>query len=131
MTTTQTDVSSTATALDRARALARAIAESAEFRAFEAAAEALEEDGGLAQRLSSYQIHEQELRQSRAWGGADPQEVRALELEWEDLATHPILARQLAARDALLRLMREISSAISEGAGLDYGAACAPAGGCC
>ena len=48
MTTTQaTAADPTAAALDRARALARAIGESAAFRAFEAAQEALEADADL------------------------------------------------------------------------------------
>jgi cell fate (sporulation/competence/biofilm development) regulator YlbF (YheA/YmcA/DUF963 family) len=131
MTTTQAAVDHTAVALERARALARAIGESAVFRAFEAAQEALESDADLGFRLSAFQVREQELRLSRSWGGADPEEVRALEREWEDPAKHPVLAAQVAARTELLGLLREVAGAIGEGVGLDYGAACAPAGGCC
>lgn len=118
-------------ALDRARALARAIGESAAFRAFEAAQEAFEADADLGFRLSAFQGREQELRLARSWGGADPEEVRAMEREWEDLAKHPVLAAHMAARQELLGLLREVAGAIGEGVGLDYGAACAPAGGCC
>ncbi len=103
MTTTQaTAAIPTAAALERARALARAIGESAAFRAFEAAQEALEADADLGSRLSAFQVREQELRLARAWGGADPEEVRAMEREWEDLANHPVLAAHLAAREELL-----------------------------
>lgn len=132
MASTQTlTADPSAAALDRARALARAIGESAAFRAFEAAQEALEADAKLGARLSAFQVREQELRLSRSWGGADPEEVTALEREWEDLATHPVLAAHMAAREELLGLLREVGAAIGEGVGLDYGAACAPAGGCC
>ena len=51
MTTTQaTAADPTAAALERARALARAIGDSAAFRAFEAAQEALEADADLGFR---------------------------------------------------------------------------------
>lgn len=132
MTTTQAAAADpTGAALERARALARAIGESAAFRAFEVAQEALEADADLGSRLSAFQVREQELRLSRSWGGADPEEVRAMEREWEDLAKHPVLAAHLAAGEGLAALLREVAAAISEGVGLDYGAACAPAGGCC
>jgi len=132
MTSTQAATADpTTVALDRARALARAIGESAPFRAFEAAQEALEADADLGARLQAFQVREQELRLSRSWGGADPEEVRAMEREWEELAKHPVLAAQVAARTELLGLLREVAGAIGEGVGLDYGAACAPAGGCC
>ena len=132
MTSTQAAAADpTAAALDRARTLARAIGESAVFRAFEAAQEALEADAELGARLSAFQVREKELRLSRSWGGADPEEVRAMEREWEDLAKHPVLAAHVAAREQLVGVLREVAAAISEGVGLDYGTACAPAGGGC
>ncbi len=130
MTTTQATDPKTL-ALERARSLARAIGESAAFRAFEKAQEALEADAKLSERLSALQMREQELRLTRAWGGADPEEVRAIEREWADIAGHPVLAAHMAARDGLVVLLREVAASISEGIGVDYGAACAPAGGCC
>ncbi len=132
MTTTQaTAADRTAAALDRARALALAIGETAAFKAFEAAQEALEADTALGESLVAFQQREQELRLARAWGGADPEELRALEREWEELAKNPVLAAHTAAQNKLVALLREVSAAISEGVALDYGAACAPAGGCC
>jgi cell fate (sporulation/competence/biofilm development) regulator YlbF (YheA/YmcA/DUF963 family) len=136
MTTTSTEpaatgVSEATAALDKARALARAIGECEAFRAFEAAQEALEGDRELSARLAAVQVREQELRASRAWGGADPAEEKALEREWEELASQPALLAHLTARDNLLALLREVVGEIGEGIGVDYGAACAPAGGCC
>lgn len=54
-----------------------------------------------------------------------------MEREWKDIAKHPVLAAHMAARDELVGLLREVAAAISEGVGLDFGVACAPAGGCC
>ena len=120
-----------AAAVEKARALARAIGECEAFRAFEAAQEALDSDSQLSARLAAVQVREQELRASRAWGGADPEEEKALELEWEDLASQPALLAHLSARDNLQALLREVVVEIGEGIGVDYAAACAPAGGCC
>ncbi len=118
-------------ALEQARSLARAIGESAAFRAYEKAQDALDGDVELGKRLSALQMREQELRLTRAWGGAEPDEVRAIEREWEDIAGHPVLASHMEARDRLVELLREVAASISEGIGVDYGTACAPAGGCC
>ncbi len=131
MTTTVAAADPATTVLERAHAVARAIGESGAFQAFEVAQEALEADATLTERLAAFQIREQELRLARAWGGADPDEVAATEREWKDLSSQPVLAAHLAARDDLLALLREVATAISEGVGLDYGEACAPAGGCC
>ena len=131
MTITRAPADHAAAPLERARALAHAISETAPFRAFEAAQEALDADPNLVTRLSGLQMREQELRRSRAWGGAHPEEVRAIEREWEDLAGNALVAAHLATREELIGLLREVTAEISEGVGLDYGAVCAPAGGCC
>lgn len=132
MTSTQgAAVDPTAVAVERARALALAIGESAAFRAFEAAQEAMDADADLGARLAEAQRQEQELRLARAWGGASDEDERALERVWQDLASRPTLAAHMAARDELLALLREVAAAIGDGVGLDFGGACAPAGGCC
>lgn len=132
MTSTETKTPAPgAEALERARTLARAIGESAVFKAFEAAQEALESDRVLNQRVGAFVAREQTLRASRAWGGADPEEEQALEKEWLDLTNQPVLAAFLARREALSALLQDVALAIGEGTGVDYGAACAPAGGCC
>jgi cell fate (sporulation/competence/biofilm development) regulator YlbF (YheA/YmcA/DUF963 family) len=131
MTTSHATANPAALARERARALARAIGESAVFRAFEAAEEALDANAELRSRIAAVQAREQELRMSQAWGGVSPDELKALEREWEDLATHPVFAAHLAARQDLVGLLREVAGVISEGVGLDFGSACAPAGGCC
>lgn len=116
---------------ERARALAQAIGESGAFRAYEAAQEALDMDAELGSRLAALQARDQRLRMSRSWGGADPAEVSALQQEWQDLTTHPVLAAQATARQDLIGLFDEVAAEISKGTGIDFGSACAPAGGCC
>ncbi len=120
-----------AAALEQARALARSIGEGAAFRAFEAAQEALAADQELSRRLRAFQHRQQEFQLSRTWGGADPSEEEALEEEWRRLSLTPALRSYLHAQEDLVNLLREVAGLISQEIGVDYGAACAPPGGCC
>jgi cell fate (sporulation/competence/biofilm development) regulator YlbF (YheA/YmcA/DUF963 family) len=121
----------TAAVLECARALAGAIGESAPYQAYKTAQEALTSNGELSARLAAFQKKAQEVQLAQKWGGADPEDERALEHEWRELSRHPTVAAHLAARAPLLRLLQSVSEAISAGAGLDFGDACRPAGGCC
>ncbi len=119
------------TAIERSKALARAIGATSAFLEFEATQEALEADGTLRLRLQEFNLRDQERQKARAWGGADPEEERALEREWQELAAHPTLAAHLAARQGLVLVCGELANAISESVGLDFAAVCAPSKGCC
>ncbi|MDZ7707829.1 MAG: YlbF family regulator [Trueperaceae bacterium] len=130
MAMTQT-VESGAAVRERARALAQTIEQSEAFRAYKVAEAALDADAALGSTLAALQARDQELGQSQAWGGADPTEVRAVQQEWQDLATNPILVAHAAARENLIALFGEVAVGITEGTGIDFGSACAPAGGCC
>jgi len=120
-----------AAALDAARALARAVGESPSFKAFEAAQEALMSDQEVNRRLQDYQRRQQEVWFARTWGGADPAQEGALEEEWRALSQTPILRVYLRAQEQLTDVLRVVGGMISQETGIDYGAACAPAGGCC
>lgn len=120
-----------AAALDAARALARAVGESPSFKAFEAAQEALMSDQEVNRRLQDYQRRQQEVWFARTWGGADPAQEAALEEEWRALSQTPILRVYLRAQEQLTDVLRVVGGMISQETGIDYGAACAPAGGCC
>lgn len=120
-----------AAALEKARALARAVGESPSFKAFEAAQEALMSDQEVNRRLQDYQRRQQEVWFARTWGGADPAQEGALEEEWRALSQTPILRVYLRAREQLTDVLRVVAGMISQEIGIDYGAACAPAGGCC
>ncbi len=120
-----------AVALEKARTLALAIGESPSFKAFEDTQEALVADRDLNRRLKEYQRRKQEVWFARTWGGGDPAEEAALEEEWSALSETPTLRAYLHAQRQLTDALRVVSERISEELGLDYGAACAPAGGCC
>ncbi len=120
-----------AAALERARALALAVGVSPSFKAFEVAQEALVADREVNRRLEAFQRREQEVRFARAWGGGDPAQDAALEEEWRTLSQTPTLQAYLQAQEQLTDLLRAVAGMISQETGIDYGAACAPAGGCC
>lgn len=124
-------VSLEAAALDAARALARAVGESASFRAFEAAQEALMADREVNRRLQEYQRRQQEAWFARTWGGGDSAQEAALEEEWRALSQTQTLRAYLRAQERLTDVLRVVAGMISQEIGIDYGAACAPAGGCC
>ena len=118
-------------ALEAARSLAAAIGESTAYRHFETAHEAFEADDTVKTKLQSYQARQRDLRVAAMWGGASREQQRALEREWEDLSRLPTLRDYLEAQEALRELFREVTGRISQEIGVDYGAACSPAGGCC
>jgi len=118
-------------ALEKARALARAVGESPSFKAFEAAQEALVADQEVNRRLQDYQRRQQEVRLARAWSGGDPAQEATLEGEWQRLSQTATLRALLRAEEDLVALFREVTGMISQEIGIDYGAACSPAGGCC
>ncbi len=120
-----------AAALEKARALARAIGESPSFKAFEAAQETLMTDRDVSRRLQDYQRRQQEVRFARMWGGGDPAQEAALEEEWRAVSEIPALRAYLQAQGQLTDELRAVAGMISQEIGIDYGAACAPAGGCC
>ena len=118
-------------ALEKARALARAIGESPSFQAFEAAQEALVADREVTRKLQAFQRRQQEVRFARAWGGGDPAQETALEEEWRTLSRTATLQAHLRAQEQLTDALRMVAGIISQDIGIDYGAACSPAGGCC
>ncbi len=120
-----------AAALDAARALARAVGESLSFKAFEAAQEGLMADQEVNRRLQDYQRRQLEVGFARTWGGGDSAQEAVLEEEWRALSQTPTLRAYLLAQEQLTDVLRVVAGMISQEIGIDYGAACAPAGGCC
>lgn len=120
-----------ALALDAARTLARAIGESEVFRRYEAAQDAFMRDEQARSRFQTYQVREQELQLAAMWGGAQPDDHHALQREWLEVSALPTLRAYLEAREAVRLLFREVTGRITDDIGVDYGAACSPAGGCC
>ncbi len=126
-----TDESLTATVKDAARSLAKSIAKSGAMRSFEAVQEAFMADKSLQQELQQLQARQQQIRLARMWNGVDRKQEEELEAEWDRLAQVPMLQSYLRAQDELRAFLQEITGTISREVGVDFGAACSPAGGCC
>jgi len=120
-----------AVAMEKARALARAIGESAAYKAFEEAHGALMADDTLRRRFHAYQAQRQEVEFARRGGGADPAQEAALEEEWRALSAIPILQAYLEAQRELTALLGEVVTILNAEFGVDYGAVCTPPGSCC
>ncbi len=120
-----------AAAVDAARALGHAVGESAVFRRFEASQEAFQSDQAARQRLAEFQEHQQKARMAAAWAGSGAQKEDEVEREWQSVSAMPSLSGYLRAQEEITALLREVTGKISDEIGVDYGAACAPSGGCC
>lgn len=114
-----------------ARALAQAIAETPEYREFEAANDALERDNEATARLRAFVARQEQLRTAALWGGAAPDEQLAAEREWRELSHVPPVRRYLLAQAGLQSLFRDVTLRISSDIGVDFGASCSPNAGCC
>lgn len=119
------------TVVKAARDLASAIAESEVFRQFEEAHERFRGDSKLQQQLRDHQARQQQARLARMWNGGDSSEADELERQWDLLLENRVMERYLACEEQLRNLLRDAAGRITNKVGIDYGAACAPAGGCC
>ncbi len=118
-------------ALEAAKALASALAQSPAFRRFEVAHERFRTDEAAQQKLAEFEGKQREHRQAATWGGVSARQQQALEQEWETLCAIPSLGQYLRAQEELTIALRDSVRTISDAIGIDYGAACSPPGGCC
>jgi cell fate (sporulation/competence/biofilm development) regulator YlbF (YheA/YmcA/DUF963 family) len=116
---------------ESARSLAQAIARSEAYRRFERAQEAFMADHQLRERIDKLQARRQQVRVARMYGGADSAQESDLQREADALGEIPVLQEYFGSQEALRALLQEATKKITEEIGVDYGAACAPAGGCC
>ncbi len=119
------------TVTEAARALARAIAESPAFRRFEVAQEKFTNDTKLQQQLADYQAQQKQAQLVSLWDGAQANKTINLEQQWNALLKNPVLTEYLDSEAKLRNLLRDATAKITQQVGIDYGAACTPAGGCC
>lgn len=112
-----------------ARSFAQALAESAEFQAFEQAAERLRQDEIAQQTIRAYQNKQQSLQMMLMLNAVSPQDQAELERLQKAFLEHPAVAAYLKAQEELNTLCQEAANLLSERIGLSYTAACGP--GCC
>lgn len=112
-----------------ARAFAQALAESAEFQAFERAAERLSQDEAAQQAILNYQNKQQSLQMMLMLNAVSPADRAELERLQRAFMNQPSVIEYMKAQEELAILCQAAANLLSERIGLSYTAACGP--GCC
>lgn len=112
-----------------AHAFARAIAESAEFQAFERAAERLSQDKIAQEAIRAFQNKRQSLQMMLTLNAVSPEDRTELERLQKAFLDQPSVIEYMEAQEKLTNLCQATANLLSERIGLSYVAACGP--GCC
>lgn len=112
-----------------AHAFAQAMAESAEFQAFEQSAERLKQDETAQQVIQAYQNKQQSLQMMLRLNAVSPQDQAEMESLQNAFLNQPSIAAYLQAQEDLKVLCQAAAGLLTERIGLSFTAACGP--GCC
>lgn len=112
-----------------ARSFARALAESAEFQAFEQAAERLSRDEPAQNAIQAFQNKQQSLQMLLQLNAVSPEDRAELERLRKEFLAQPSVIGSLEAQEKLTTLCQAAANLLSERTGLSFTAACGP--GCC
>ena len=112
-----------------ARSFARALAESAEFQAFEQAADRLGRDETAQNAIQAFQDKQQSLQMLLQLNAVSPEERTELEHLRKAFLDQPSVIDYMEAQEKLTVLCQAAANLLSERIGLSYTAACGP--GCC
>ena len=107
-----------------ARDFAAALAETAQFKAFEQAAECFRKDPTAQQAMSAYQEKQQSLRALIMLNALSAEQRAELESLQNAFVNHPIVQEYFSAQAELAALCQILGDALSESIGLNYAAAC-------
>jgi cell fate (sporulation/competence/biofilm development) regulator YlbF (YheA/YmcA/DUF963 family) len=112
-----------------ARAFAEALAESAEFQAFEQASDRLRQDETAQRAIGAYQTKQQSLQAMLMLNAVSAQDQAELERLRQAFLSHPTVAAYLQAQESLTAMCQAAADVLSQRIGLSFTAACGP--GCC
>ncbi len=112
-----------------ARALAQALAESAEFQAFEAAADRLDRDETAQHALQAYQAKQQSLQMMLRLNAVSSEERAELDQLHQALLAQATVVDYMQAQEAVIALCQGTAELLSQRIGLNFAAACRS--GCC
>lgn len=110
------------------RELGEAIAECPEYRAFEAAKEAVETDEEAQEAIAEFEQLRQEFAVAQQTGQATQESVRKVQEAQAELHSIPVMAEYVEAQDELQSRLETVNEAISAPLDVDFGG---EAGGCC
>lgn len=112
-----------------AHAFAQALAESAEFQAFEQTADRLRQDKTAQRTIRAYQTKQQSLQAMLMLNAVSAQDQAELERLQQAFLSHPTVAAYLQAQEDLTAVCQATADVLSQRIGLSFTAACGP--GCC
>lgn len=112
-----------------AHAFAQALAESAEYQAFEQASERLRKDEMAQESILAFQNKQQSLQMMLRLNAVSPQDQAELERLQLEFLNQPSVAAYLEAQEELNLLCQAAANQLSARIGLSFTAACGP--GCC
>jgi len=112
-----------------AHVFAQALAESAEFRAFEQTSERLKQDETAQQAILAYQKKQMSLRMMLTLNAVSPQDQAELARLQKTFLDQPTVAAYLQAQEEFTALCQAAAGLLSERIGLSFTSACGP--GCC
>jgi cell fate (sporulation/competence/biofilm development) regulator YlbF (YheA/YmcA/DUF963 family) len=112
-----------------ARAFAQALTESAEFQAFEEAADRLDRDEVAQRALQAFQAKQQSLQMMLMLNAVSAEERAELERLRQAFLAEPSIVAYLEAQEALTAMCQATGELLSQRIGLSFAAACGP--GCC
>jgi cell fate (sporulation/competence/biofilm development) regulator YlbF (YheA/YmcA/DUF963 family) len=112
-----------------ARAFAEALAESAEFQAFEQASDRLRQDETAQRAIGAYQTKQQSLQAMLMLKAVSAKDQAELERLRQAFLSHPTVAAYLQAQENLTAMCQAAADVLSQRIGLSFTAACGP--GCC
>ncbi|MFB6270496.1 MAG: YlbF family regulator [Halobacterium sp.] len=118
----------TATVDELARELGEAIQDCAEYRAFEDAKAAVEENEEVQQRIEDFEDVRQDFMLARQTGDATQEDVAEVKEAQQHLHDHPVMAEYLQAQDELEAKFEALNDLISEPLAVDF---VGESGACC
>jgi cell fate (sporulation/competence/biofilm development) regulator YlbF (YheA/YmcA/DUF963 family) len=124
------EVASKPVVMHSARRFSEALAESAQFKAFEDGYQAFRQDDEVQSAYQALRSKQESLRMMmmlNAVSDEEHHELKALETEFY---SEEIVQRYISAQEDLISLCQVVGDVLSDAIGLDFGSACR-IGGCC
>lgn len=97
---------------------------------FRSAADALDNDTDFAKLRNVYSETTEQFRQKQSDGTLDQQDIERVRALQNEVNSHPVAQRFIAARDEIAVLAQECNQEISSVLGFDFGSVAGPRGGC-
>lgn len=113
------------------RSLAKAIAETANYKAFERARDRLSSDVEARKMLDDLEAAEQKAQLAESWGGLSDFERKKLERLRDSTFKHPTINTFLEAQERLIADLKELNRYMTEKLGIDFADMTKPQTGCC